>query len=432
MRSFLRAVWGTLWFFAIPKEPFGLILVWPATLIAGAGFAFSPTAPRGHLVLLALAWDISMGFWQMVSAMKKPRDALYSTVLRLKDCSYHEIPLQGFLGESRAAAVLSRSSMLDLLGRWGLPYSHRNDVRIFRVEIGESGTLPHDLGAFNIPFIEAVLLLRDHPDEADITERFYFWHEFGHTLGSEFAMQSGFEKGVKNPLLALLLAGCVITATWPSVLSLAMCLIATWTLHRMLQKQKRRFRAISEMKADEFALEFLTPEERGYALARPDQLLPTDRDLSSREKRERVDNIRSRIRGGSSPPDDDPDSSAFAFFPDLLLVSANLVGWMILLSRCVAAPTHRMLLIAGGMTGIAFAVAVVRWVGHYWRGILIELMFIRSRHGEAAADVVRRVRQYWRGRLFERAFSRGRHGRAEKADARRAAHTLESGAHLNP
>lgn len=385
MRAFLKALWANLWLFTIPTDPLGLIVVWPAVLIASAAYCFAPTPQRGYFVLLSGVWDVLIGFWLMVSAMKRPRDELYATLCRLKDCSYHEIPMHELLARDGASTVLERFSSLEYMRRLGLPYNHWKNVRVFRVAIGESATLLHDLAAFNIPFIEALIFLRDHPDDADVTEKFYFWHEFGHTLGNEFVVRSALGKGIKHPLLALVLTATALGLRWQGFLCLFMSFVGLWLLHRLLRRQEGQLRAVSEMRADEFALEFLTEEERSFARAHPEELITMDRELSAGEHRERIENLRSAVQNGSSGGSVVRHGWDFPFMPDLMLASAIVIAWTILLSKYLAAPSARGLTILGLLTAVAAAIAYVRWRIHYAKGIAIEWILLcsgRRREGD--------------------------------------------------
>lgn len=372
----MRAAWASVWLFAIPKELWGLLAVWPTLFLAVASHAWDPSGPGKRLILLAALWDVVMGFWLMVSAMKVQRDALAATLVNLRDCTYTPIGWDRILRGDDAARIDDRS-LMSYMKRLGLPYEHRKDVRFFLVGMGESGGIPGGLGVFNIPFVEAVVLVRDDPKEAEVKDRFCLYHELGHTLGDEFAVQSGLRKGVKLPFVALVLAAMALHVTPASLLVLGLCLVALLLERGVLTRRRKSLRALYEMRADRFAIEFLIQEEKEYVLKNPETVLPKDADLSPLEHLTRVGAARSYIETGVPLPETDSARSQAAFFLETQLPALNLAAWMILLAGYIGAP--RVGLVHGfqWMLGITAVVAVLRYAIHYWKGILIELIFIQ-------------------------------------------------------
>jgi peptidase M48-like protein len=373
--SILRAIWGAVWIFVIPKDLWSLLCVWPTLFLAVASYLWEPSNRGEQLILLAAIWDIVIGFWLTTSAMKKSRDALAAMIVGLRDCSYTPIGWSRIL-RGDDAATIDRSSLINFLGRQGLSYDHSKDVRFFRVDIGESGAIPGGVGVFNIPFTETVILVRDDPEDAGIEDRFCLYHELGHTLGDEFATQSALHKGVKLPLVALMLAAMVMHSGASSFRTLALCLVGLSLISLALRRRRKSFRAISEMKADQFAIGFLDAEEKRYILQQAASVLPEDRELSAWEHQARIISLRSFIETGVSLIETHPGMSQGGFILETQLAALNLGAWMILLAGFIGAPSAGLVhgfqwLIAG-----IFIVAVLRYARHYWKGIVLELIFI--------------------------------------------------------
>ncbi|MCA1792014.1 MAG: hypothetical protein LC667_19840 [Thioalkalivibrio sp.] len=189
--SLLRAAWASFWIFGIPKDFWGLLCVWPTLFLAVSSYLWEPSEQGLRLILLAAVWDVVMGFWLTLSAMNTTQNALIATIARLRDSTYTPLEWDRILNlRPDAGTMIDRSSRISYLGRQGLPYDHSKDVRFFRVGMGDSGAIPCGLGVFNIPFSETVILVRDDPEDATVKERFSMYHEIGHSLGIEFAMQS--------------------------------------------------------------------------------------------------------------------------------------------------------------------------------------------------------------------------------------------------
>ncbi len=373
--SFLRASWASVWNFAIPKELWGLLWVWPTLFIAVVSYFWEPSDRGMQLILLAAIWDLVVGFWLMGSAMKKSRDALAATIIRLQDCSYTPIEWDRILRGDDAASI-DRLSLINSLGRQGLPYDHRKDVRFFRVDIGDSGVIPGGLGVFNIPFMETVILVRDDPEYAGVEDRFYLYHELGHTLGDEFVVQSALHKGVKLPLVALVLAATAIPFEASPFLVLSLCLVSLSLMGLALSRRRNSFRTTSEMKADEFAVGFLEEEEKRYVHQHAASVLPEDHEISAWEHQARIISVRSFIESGVSLTRTHPGTSAPAFLLEAQLAALNLGAWMILLASFIGAPSAGTVYRFGWLIATAFVLAVLRYAMHYGKGRLLELIFI--------------------------------------------------------
>lgn len=373
--SALRATWASVWLFVIPKDPWSLLGVWPTLFLATASYAWEPSDLGKRLILLAALWDLVMGFWLMVSSMKAPRDALAATVARLRDCSYTPIEWTRILrGDDNV--TIRQLSLFDFMGRLGLPYDHSKDIRFLRVGMGESGTIPSGLGVFNIPFIEAVILVRDDPADAEVEERFCLYHELGHTLGDEFAAQSALRKGVKLPFVALVLAAAALHASASSFLVLALCVVGLSLARAVIVRRGKALRAISEMKADQFAIEFLDDDEKQHVLRNAASMLPQDSGLSPVEHMARVHAIQSYIETGESFAQADWSKSQGAYFLEMQLPALNLGAWMILLARFIGAPGAGLIHGFQWLIAATFVLTVLRFARHYWKGIALELIFV--------------------------------------------------------
>ncbi|MBB4636600.1 hypothetical protein [Longimicrobium terrae] len=372
----VRASWATIWLFVIPKELWGLLCVWPTISLAVASHVWLPSGPGKRLIVLAGLWDLVMGFWLMVSAMKVQRDALAAILVNLRDCTYTPIGWDRILREGDAARIDERS-LMSFMNRLGLPYEHKKGVRFFRVGIGRSGGMPGGLGVFNIPFVGAVVLVRDDPKEAGVEDRFCLYHELGHTLGDQFAVQSGLRKGVKLPFVTLVLAAAAVHPTPASLLVLGLCFVALLLVRGVLARRRRTLRAVYEMRADRFAIEFLDQAENQYLRENAESVLPRDEDLSPLEHLARVGAARAYIETGVPLPETDQVRSQLAFFLETQLPALNLGAWMILLAGFIGAPGAGLVRGFQWLIGITVVLAVLRFAIHYWKGILIEMILIQ-------------------------------------------------------
>lgn len=375
--SALRATSATLWLFVIPKDLWSLLVVWPTVFLSVVSYLWEPSGLGARLILLAVVWDVTMGFWLMVSAMKTTRDALATTMVGLQDCTYTRIGWDRILSGDDDASMIDQSSLMSFMARQGLPYDHLKDVRFFRVDMGESGVIPGGLGVFNVPFIEGVVLVRDDPRDAGVEERFCLYHELGHTLGSEFVVQSALRKGVKLPFVALLLAVTAVHLTRTTLLVFAMCLVALSLVRSVLARRRKAQRAIFEMKADQFAIGFLDEEEKRYLLPKVESVLPEDRDLSPLEHLARVGAARSLLETGVSPAETDWSTSNGAFFLETQLPALNLGAWMILLASFIGTPVAGLVHGFQWLIMATIVVGMFRYARYYWKGIMLELIFIR-------------------------------------------------------
>jgi hypothetical protein len=373
--SALRRILASVWFFVIPKEPWGVLCVWPTLFLATASYAWAPSDLGKRLILLAFLWDSVMGIWLMLSAMKTPRDALTVTVLALQDCTYTPIGWDRILTRDGDAAMIERWSLMSFLRRNGLSFDHLKAVRVFRVGMGDSGAIPDGLGVFNVPFAQSVILVRDDPDDAEIEDRFCLYHELGHTLGHEFALQSALRKGVTLPFLALVLAAVAVPATRTSLLVLALCLVGLAIVRAVFVRHRKSLRAVSEMKADEFAIDFMKEDEKRYVLGNTESVLPRDSGLSRLEHLARVGAARSYIETGVSAVGD-RSLSQVAYLWEAQLPALNLGAWMILLAGFIGAPSPGVVHGFQWLIAATFAVLVLRYATHYSRGMLLERIFI--------------------------------------------------------
>ncbi|MFL5386141.1 MAG: M48 family metalloprotease [Longimicrobiaceae bacterium] len=373
--AILRASWASVWILVIPKDLWGLLCIWPTLFIALASYLWVPSDQGVQLILLAAMWDIVIGFWLTLSAMKKSRDALASMIVQLQDCSYTPIRWSQILRGDDEARI-DRSSLINFLGRQGLPYDHHKDVRVFRVDTGDSGVIPGGLGVFNIPFTETVILVRDDPEYADVEDRYYLYHELGHTLGDEFAAQSALHKGAKLPLVALVLAAMVMPFEASSFLVLSLCVVGLSLVGLALSRQRKSFRAISEMKADQFAIGFLKDEEKRYVHQHAASMLPEDRELSAWEHQARIISVRSFIESGVSLTHTHPEMSQRTSIFESQLAALNLGAWMIMLAGFIGMPGAGVLYRFKWLIATAIVLAVLRFAKHYWKGLFLELIFI--------------------------------------------------------
>lgn len=353
-----------------------MLRLWPTVFLAVASYLWEPSDHGKRLILLALLWDFTIQFWLMVSAMKTSRDDLFATVAQLRDCTYTRIGWSRVL-RSDDAEIVERSSLISLLRREGLSwFNHATHAKFFLVGMGESGTIPGGLGVFHIPFMEAVILLRDDPAEAEVEDRFCLYHELGHTLGEEFVVQSAMRKGVKHPFTTIVLAAAAIHLTTAAVLTLSMSLVALWTIYLVFLRRKRKVRAISEMQADQFALEFLDDNERRHVLRNVESVLPRDTELTPMEHLARVDAVRAFVETGVPLVQRDPSTSQMEYFWDTQLLALNLCAWMVLLAGYIGAPSARLVHGFQWLIAAAIVLGVLRYAIYYWKSIVVDLIFI--------------------------------------------------------
>jgi hypothetical protein len=371
----LRAAWANVWIFAIPKELWGMLRQWPTVFLAIACYAWEPSDRGERLILLALVWDLSIQYWLMVSAMKASRDDLFATVAQLRDCTYTPVGWDRVLRRDDAETV-ERLGLISSLRREGLSwFNHARHAKFFLVGMGESGTIPGGLGVYHIPFMEAVILLRDDPAEAEVEDRFCLYHELGHTLGEEFLVQSAMRKGVKHPFATMVLAAAAIQLTIAAVLVLAMSLVALWMIHLVFLRRKGRLRAISEMQADEFALEFLDVEERQHLLRNAESMLPRDAELTLTEHQARVDAAHTFVKTGVPLAQRDPSASQMQYFWDTQFLSLNLCAWMVLLAGFIGAPSAALVRGFQWLIVAAVVLGALRYAIYYAKSLTLDLIF---------------------------------------------------------
>jgi hypothetical protein len=340
MKKFLIASLSTLWLFVIPKDPMSLVLIYPASTLALAQYCRLHTQLGLQLIVFALLWDISLSFWLMVRAISVPQKALIKLLTRLKDCGYMQIDLDAVMSNDQSV-FLNKASLAQFLGGWGLPYKASDYAQVYRVIMGQTGILPNSLGAFNIPFLRSVILVRDEPVNSETPERFFFWHEIGHTLGNEFAEQSSSQKGATSPLFAITLGGFVLNHNVNAISALACCLVAWGMAHFLLKNRKQMLKIENEANADGFALQFLNEAERRFVAENFEWIVPADGELSSREHRLRLANLQTLIRTGESIVKDQIRIDSIAWFRDIVLTGVNLGAWMIVLSQYLSNPTSQ-------------------------------------------------------------------------------------------
>jgi hypothetical protein len=381
--ALLRTNLANILVFGIPKDFWSLLRLWPTAFLAVVSYLWEPSDRGIRLILLALLWDLAIQFWLLVSTMKRPENDLLATVARLQDCTYTPISWDRVMKRDDAAAaeraaIVERTSMINTLRRWGLNSSdHSGHARFFLVGMGESGGMPGGLGVYNIPFMEAVILLRDDPAEAEVKERFCLYHELGHTLGDEFISQAGLEQGVKHPFTALVLAALAIHVTTASILVMAASLVGLWIIRLLFDRRRKSLRATSEMKADQFAIQFLDDQDREHVLQDVESVLPEDSDLSPLEHLARVDAARTFIKTRVPIEKRDPSAARLPYFGETQLVSLNLCAWMVLLAGFIGAPSARLVHDFQWLIGAVIALGVLRYAIRYWKSIVLELILIQ-------------------------------------------------------
>jgi hypothetical protein len=373
----IKGVMSSLWIFAIPKRPFDLIGVYPASVLAAAHYQASRDRSSLYLIGLALLWDSVMGFWLMVGVILRAKRSLLGTLMQLKDCSYKPIELGELLDPARRS-ILVRGSLLEYLKSMGLPWQHDHDVKIYRVDIGPSGTLPDGLASFNIPFLGAVLLVRDDPASSDARERFFLWHEVGHTMGDEFARQSMVGKGIKGPTVASLLSLLLLPWSLRSAAAVLMAVIALLILRGAFSRLQRSSRLDAEVTADRFAIQFMNASETEELRTTAQPVLPGDRDLDRMQRHWRVTQFREAL-SNPAKAHEWTDPSLLQFTADSRLGALNLLGWMSLMAIQFRPVGHRDIVwFSWGIILVAF-LALVRYGLSYWLGILFELILTGSR-----------------------------------------------------
>jgi hypothetical protein len=244
--------------------------------------------------------------------------------------------------------------------------------------MGASGAIIAGLASFNLPFLGAVLLIRDEPGDGDIRERFSFWHEVGHTLGEELALQSMIEKGIKNPSATLALSLLLLRWTSPSAAIAAMTAVALLLLGRTYSRLRATHRLDSESDADRFAIQFMDAEDIEVLKAHIDRILPDDAGLDESQVTLRRMRFRRVLEDTQhKPPRSDLSHRAFAY--DAALASLNLIGWMALLaSHFRLIQESDLVLFFWAIVGVS-ALALISYVLSYRLRILADLVLMGSR-----------------------------------------------------
>lgn len=366
----MKALIATIWLFGIPKTPVDLVSIYPATTFAVTHYIAFRGRWNAYLIALALGWDLCIGFWLMVGVMLRPRRALFRTLRELKNCSYHPIKLRDLLTPEQRR-IVEQSSLLEYLKTKGLPWQHDRDVEIFRVEMGESGWIPPGPAAFNVPFFGGYLLIRDDFSQADARERFSLWHELGHTLDYEFALQSTLWKGIKSPFISFALALLLVDWTLRSIATAGMTLVALMVLKRVLGHLRSSWRLQSEIKADRFALQFLNGPEIEDLRSRASKHVPEDRDLSKSEHRIRKALFQDALINGDLTEVGVINLPGFTL--DFALAGLNLTGWIVLLAMQIRPLEARDLNHFSWCVLALAGLGMVRYVQSYLLAILIDL-----------------------------------------------------------
>jgi hypothetical protein len=156
---------------------------------------------------------------------------------------------------------------------------------------------------------------------------------------------------------------------------LALCLVGLAIVRAVFVRHRKSLRAVSEMKADEFAIDFMKEDEKRYVLGNTESVLPRDSGLSRLEHLARVGAARSYIETGVSAVGD-RSLSQVAYLWEAQLPALNLGAWMILLAGFIGAPSPGVVHGFQWLIAATFAVLVLRYATHYSRGMLLERIFI--------------------------------------------------------
>ena len=374
----IKGLVSTIWLFGIPKTPFDLVGIYPATVFATANHFSVRSQWSLYLIGLAWLWDMAVGFWLMNGVIFRSTQWLLRTLVQLKDCSYHAIELSEVLAPEQRP-ILERGSLFEFLGRKGLPWQHLRDVRIFRVDIGQSGIFPAGLACFHIPFLGAVLLVRDVPSQGDTAERFSFWHEVGHTLGDQFARQSMTQKGLKSLWISFLLSLLLVRWSLRSALLAVMIAVACIALYRAFSRLRGSLKLDAEVGADGFAIQFMSPADIEVLRINAAQILPSDRELSHSDRLLRLSKFHEALASYPNrlPWHDPTGLNDFLF--DSQVGALNAMGWMVLLTTQFRPVEHQDLIwFSWGVLALTLA-AVGRYGVSFGLGIFADLILSGSR-----------------------------------------------------
>lgn len=369
----IKSTLGSLWLFGIPKDPFALVLIYPLTTVVVAANLWHPGSHFWATTALALLLDLTFGFWHFLTVVGKSRSNLLGTLGALKDCRYVEHELERLVPPEKVSRVTG-PSLLSLFERYGLPYRPLRDVRVYQVKIGESGTIPSDLAAFNLPFLGATILMRDDPSDEEPRERFRFWHEIGHAMGSEFAHQAGGEKGIKHPIIALLLGALLSDHSASAFLLLGLAAIALILIGRLLRRRRLALKLASEMSADEYAVSLLEPSDRELLLAEVETLIAKDRELSELQHSLRLLNLTSLLRDGRAFGES-LFQSEFHWWDSELLAVLFLGWWCAFALHFSPLEGHRLTQ-GWWLLGLLFCAALIRYGNFYFKGFLVDFILL--------------------------------------------------------
>jgi hypothetical protein len=354
-----RVVLASIWLFAVPKEPLGVVLVNPMTALAVSCCIWSHAPRPIATVVIAIAWDLAMGAWLMFGVLNSSQRRLLNGLRNMADCTYATISLADVMTPAQKER-LEGASLYTHMEAKGLPYQLERDVKIFRIQIGDSGTMPDGIGAFHHPFWGSTIFIRDDPREADARERFRFWHEVCHSLGTEFAQGSMFAKGSTGANVALILATLAAVRSMQGLLACAVCLASLGAITVLLRRHERAFGLRKELRADEMALQFLSADERQILFDDPAKVLATDPQLSASENRLRIANLEAIGRTGESIGDD-VDQGAVSVLLETFFPAISLLGWMIVLARYVRPPDGAALYWWAALLGVLVVGSIRRY-----------------------------------------------------------------------
>jgi len=371
----VKATLGSIWLFGIPKEPYSLVMAYPATLLCCARWIVVHTYTNAYFLALAFCWDILFGFWLMIGAMASGRNDLLRSLFEMKDCTYQPIPFEQLYLTTAQYETIDQASLYNYMGSFGLPWKHDNDVEIVQVGIGPSNFLPNSLGVFHIAFIGSHILIRESPQEMEPFERFQFLHEVGHSLGLEFAQKSMLSKGIKSVSAVLLLCLPMLQWSGKTAAFVVLAALAILQVSRTLKQMNRQFKFPNAIRADAYALALLTREEKNALI----ELLEEDVVPTQDDSMDEIEHLYRLAEYKKNLKTNDPAQSGVGLgrpnmqrqWFDQMLAGTNLTAWMLLLSTMLRPADSHSLFYAKCLVGLLGVAGFARWLKFYIGGLYV-------------------------------------------------------------
>lgn len=373
MRAFLKGLLSTLFLFVLPKEPIGLCIKYPLTLIT-LGHLIALRSRLDVLCLIpAFLFDINIDVLVAHSHLNACQDKLLATLVRLKDCRYLKISASQLFVKPAELEYLDDNSVYGSMKKFGLPFNPAEDITLLQIKMGPSRCIPQSLGAYHIPMLHTYLLIRDLPDETDALSRFFVLHEVGHSLGMEPTVASVLTKGVKGACLAIVASMAALTISWSTAAGYLMTIVAVALVMRIMARLRKKSRIINEVTADKYALSMMTKEARfELGQVKSEDVFEQDTELTMVDHYYRISSFKAQLASSSNASEGILHSEITSLMPELLLAAVNMVAWLILLGARIRPATQVFLNDFWHLIWLLVILNVLVYIHYYVRGIVME------------------------------------------------------------